>query len=55
MEKLARIAMGVFGAWHSHVWARMGYGSRINKDRLIEVTIGLAEPMGGVTRSGLLG
>jgi hypothetical protein len=26
-----------------------------NKDRLIEVMIGPAEPMGGVTRSGVLG
>jgi hypothetical protein len=41
--------MGVFGAWHSHVWARRCYGSRINKDRLIEVMIGLVELMGRVT------
>jgi hypothetical protein len=49
MGKLARIMMGVFGIGHSHVWARRCYGFRINKDRRIEVTIGLAEPMGGVT------
>jgi hypothetical protein len=47
MGKLARIAMVVFGAWNSHVWARRCYGSKTNKDRLIEVTICLAEPMGG--------
>jgi hypothetical protein len=46
MGKLARIATVVFGAWHSHVWARRCYWSRINKDRLIEVTIGLTESMG---------
>jgi hypothetical protein len=55
MGKLARIATGVFGVWHSHVWAMRCYGSRINKDRLIKVMIGLAELMGGVTRSGVLG
>jgi hypothetical protein len=39
----------------SNIWARRCYGSKINKDKLIKVTIGLAEPMGGVTRSGVLG
>jgi hypothetical protein len=32
----------------------MCYGPRINKDRLIEVTTGLAEPMGGLHDQGSL-
>jgi hypothetical protein len=55
MGKLARIVKGVFGAWHSHVSIRRCYRSRINKDTLIEVTIGLVEPIGGVTQSGVHG
>jgi hypothetical protein len=39
----------------SNVWAKRCYGSKINKDKLIKVTIGLAEPMGGVTQLGVLG
>jgi hypothetical protein len=42
---LLSIAAGVFQARHSHVWARRCYGSKINKDKFIKVTIGLAEPM----------
>jgi hypothetical protein len=47
MEKLARIVTGVFGAWRNHVRARRCYRSKTSKDRLIEVMICLAEPMGG--------
>jgi hypothetical protein len=43
MEKLARIAMGVFEARHSHIWSKRCYGSRINKGELIKVTIGIEE------------
>jgi hypothetical protein len=43
--KLARIATGVFGAWHSHVWARSATISKICKGELIKVTIGITEPM----------
>jgi hypothetical protein len=45
MGKLASIAMGVFGAWHSHVWARSATVPKISKGELIKVTIGLMEPM----------
>jgi hypothetical protein len=45
MEKLVRIAMGVFGAWHSHVWVMRCYGSKISKGGFINVTIGLTEPI----------
>jgi hypothetical protein len=45
MEKLARIVTGVFGAWHSHVWARSVTVLKISKGELIKVTIGLTEPM----------
>jgi hypothetical protein len=53
MGKLARIATGVFEAQHSHVWERRCYGSKINKDKLIKLTIGLVEPMreGDMTRA----
>jgi hypothetical protein len=34
---------GVFQAQDSHVWARRCYDSKINKDKLIKVTIGLTE------------
>jgi hypothetical protein len=53
MGKLARIATGVFEARHSHVWERWCYGSKINKDKLIKLTVGLAEPMreGDMTRA----
>jgi hypothetical protein len=44
---LLSIAIGVFQARHSHVEAKESYGSQINKDELIEGTIGLAEPMRG--------
>jgi hypothetical protein len=55
LGKLVRIATDVFGVWHSHVWARRCYKFGINKDRPIEITIGLAKLMGGVTRPGVLG
>jgi hypothetical protein len=45
MGKLARIATGVFGAWHSKVWARSATVPKISKGELIKVTIGLTEPM----------
>jgi hypothetical protein len=45
MEKLARIATGVFGAWHSHVWKRSATVPKISKGELIKITIGLTEPM----------
>jgi hypothetical protein len=45
MWKLTSIAAGVFQAQHNHVEAKESYGSWINKDELIEVTIGLAKPM----------
>jgi hypothetical protein len=41
------IAEGVFQARRTHVEANECYGSRISKDELIEVTIGLAEPLRG--------
>jgi hypothetical protein len=41
MGKLARIATGVFGAQHSHVGAKRGYGSKISKGGFIKVTIGI--------------
>jgi hypothetical protein len=44
---LLSIAIGVFQARHSHVEAKESYGSQINKDELIEGTIGLAEPRRG--------
>jgi hypothetical protein len=42
---LFSIAAGVYQVRHSHVWAKRHDGSKINKDKLIKVTIGLAEPM----------
>jgi hypothetical protein len=45
MWKLTSIAAGVFQAQHNHGEAKESYGSWINKDELIEVTIGLAKPM----------
>jgi hypothetical protein len=45
MRKLARIAMGVFEARHSHVGAKRFYGSKISKGGFIKVMIGLTEPM----------
>jgi hypothetical protein len=45
MGKLARIAMGVFGARHSHVGVRRCYGSKISKGGFIKVTSDLMRPM----------
>jgi hypothetical protein len=45
MRKLARIAMDVFEARHSHVGAKRCYGSKISKVRFIKITIDLTEPM----------
>jgi hypothetical protein len=45
MRKLVRILMDVFGARHSHVGARKGYGSKISKGGFIKVTIGLMKLM----------
>jgi hypothetical protein len=39
------IAEGVFQTRHSHVWAKRCYESKINKDKIIKVTIGPAGPM----------
>jgi hypothetical protein len=47
MGKLASIAADIFQARRSHVEAKKCYGSKINKDELIRVTIGLAEPLRG--------
>jgi hypothetical protein len=44
MRKLARIAMSVFEAWHSHIGAKRCYGSKISKGGFIKVTISLTEP-----------
>jgi hypothetical protein len=43
MGKLARIATGVFGAWHSHVWARSATVPKISKGELIKLTMGIEE------------
>jgi hypothetical protein len=43
--KLASIAVCALLAQRSHVEAKKCYGSKIYKDKLIKVTIGLAEPM----------
>jgi hypothetical protein len=43
MRKLARIAMGVFEARHSHVRAKRCYGSKISKGEFIKVMIGLTK------------
>jgi hypothetical protein len=43
MGKLARITTGVFEARHSHIQARKGYGSKIRKNELIKVKIGIME------------
>jgi hypothetical protein len=43
MRRLTRIATGVFEVWHSHVWAKRCYGTKISKGELIRVTIGIAE------------
>jgi hypothetical protein len=45
MGKLARIAMSVFEAQHSHVREKRCYGSKISKGGFVKVTIGLTEPM----------
>jgi hypothetical protein len=45
MRKLASIMAGVFQVRHSHAEAKKCYGSKIVKDKLTQVTIGLAEPM----------
>jgi hypothetical protein len=45
MGKLARIAMGVFGARHSHVGVRRCYGSKISKGGFVRVTSGKMGPM----------
>jgi hypothetical protein len=50
MGKLARIATGVFEAWHSHVRAKRCYGSKICKGGFIKVTIGIAEQKESVIR-----
>jgi hypothetical protein len=47
MRKLARIVTGVFEARHSHVGAKMCYGSKISKGGFIKVTICLTEPSVG--------
>jgi hypothetical protein len=44
MRKLARIAMSVFEAWHSHIGAKRCYRSKISKGGFIKVTISLTEP-----------
>jgi hypothetical protein len=44
-ESWLSIAAGVFQVWHSHVSTKRCYGSKITKDKLIMVTIGLVEPM----------
>jgi hypothetical protein len=55
--KLASYAVGVFQARRNHVEAKECYGSRINKDELIEVTVDPVELMrgGGTIRCLLLG
>jgi hypothetical protein len=45
MRKLARIATGVFGSWHSHVEVKKCYGSKISKSGFIKAMSGLMEPM----------
>jgi hypothetical protein len=45
MRKLARMATGVFKAWHNHVGAKRCYGSKISKGEFTQVTIGLTKPM----------
>jgi hypothetical protein len=45
VPKLASIVAGVFQVWHSHAEEKKYYESKINRDELIKVTIGLAEPM----------
>jgi hypothetical protein len=50
MGKLARIVTWVFGAWHSHVWARSAMIPKINKGGFIKVTIGIAEQQESVIR-----
>jgi hypothetical protein len=41
------IALGVFQARHSHADVKECYGSKVNKDEFVNVTIGLAEPTRG--------
>lgn len=50
MGKLARIVTCVFGAWHSHAWARSATIPKISKGGFIKVTIGIAEQQESVIR-----
>jgi hypothetical protein len=50
MRKFARIATGVFEAWHNHVGAKRCYGSKISKGGFIKVTIGTVEQQESVIR-----
>jgi hypothetical protein len=51
MWKLSSIAVGVIQVWHSHVEAKKCYGSKITKDKLIKVMIGLAKWWESIIRS----
>jgi hypothetical protein len=44
-EKIFYDRDSVFEAWHSHVWAKRCYRSKISKGGFIKVTIGLTKPM----------
>jgi hypothetical protein len=50
MGKLARIVTCVFGAWHSHVWARSATVPKVCKGGFIKVTIGIAKQQESVIR-----
>jgi hypothetical protein len=45
MRKLARIVMGVFEAWPSHIEAKRCYKSKMSKGGFIKVIVSLTEPM----------